>query len=117
MSVSSNSSSGSRYNHQHIFENINEHMFNSENLHRWTRFITETPVNTNIKRKHKERVEKTTPTKQHPQIIFGDQDHVINYFGQCMLFVMVLVSLNAIKISYLKQKQISNMGVYLRFVM
>ena len=66
MSVSSNSSSGSRYNHQHIFENINEHMFNSENLHRWTRFITETPVNTNIKRKHKERSRKTTPTKQAP---------------------------------------------------
>ncbi len=61
MSVSSRSSSGSRNNNKHIFDEINEHMFSSENLNRWTRFLTEEAVVQRPTRKVRSR--HSTPPK------------------------------------------------------
>ena len=63
MSVSSRSSSRSRSDYKHIFDELREHMFSSENINRWTRNLTDDQVIAKPVRKIKKKT-STQPKKR-----------------------------------------------------
>ena len=63
MSLSSNSSTKSRKNHDNIFDSVRETMFTNDNMNRWTRFLHDHP-NTKIVKSKKKFPKKTVIPKE-----------------------------------------------------